>query len=143
MGYSTLADLKLLIPESILINLSNDVAGAVAVDAAVIAEMIDQADREIDAYAVIAGYTVPLSPVPPIASNFSARMAIWHLHRRKYFDSEIWQDDYNHCIKFLEKVSQGKARLEPETATASSSSFGYATESRRQKFTRHRTWRKF
>jgi len=72
MGYSNLTDMEKLIPASMLINLSNDSSGAIAVDQANIDEAIDQADREIDAYLLLANYSVPMDPVPPLATNLSA-----------------------------------------------------------------------
>jgi len=136
MAYCALADMKKLIPETMLINLSNDTSGATAVNNDNIDEAIDQADREIDAYLVLAGESVPCDPVPPLVANLSAKMAIWNLHLRKYFDSAIWSNTYKQCLRTLEKIAEGKLTLgqeeEGETTTASG---GYAASSREQKFT--------
>lgn len=142
MPYCTIDDIKKLLPESVIINLSNDSAGATSVNTTNLAECIDQADREIDSYVSLAGHTVPLNPVPPLAANLSAKMAIWNLHLRKYFSNEMWKDEYNRCVKILERIAEGKMVLLPTTIPETASTASYATETRTQKFTK-RTWRHF
>lgn len=136
MAYCTLTDMKKLLPESMLVTLSNDTAGATRVNTTNISEAIDQADREIDAYVLLAGYSVPMDPVPPLIANLSTKMAIWNLHLRKYFDSTVWKETYLQCLKTLERIAEGKLTIgqseEGETTTSSGS---YATDSREQKFT--------
>lgn len=136
MSYSLLADLEKLLPSNMLITLSNDVAGATAVNATNIAEAIDQADREIDAYLSMANITVPCDPVPPIVANLSTKMAIWNLHLRKYFESKIWRDTYTDCQKLLEKIAEGKLTLgQLEDGVSVEAGGGHATSTRTQKFT--------
>lgn len=114
MAYCTLEDLGKLLPMNMLINLSNDTSGVVVANQENIDESIDQADREIDAYLHLAGYAVPLSPVPPLVTNLSSKMAIWNLHHRKYFDSEIWSRAYEQCQKLLQRIAEGKLTLGQE-----------------------------
>ena len=136
MAYCVLADLEKMLPASALINLSNDIAGATSVNSAVIAEAIDQADREIDSYLSIAGYSVPCDPVPPIVTNLSIKMAIWNLHVRKYFDSSVWRKTYEDCQKLLEKIAEGKLTLgQLEDGVVVEGSGSHAVSSRTQKFT--------
>ena len=120
-----------------LINLSNDTTGATAVNAINIAEAIDQADREIDAYLNIGGYAVPMDPVPPLIANLSAKMAIWNLHLRKYFDSDIWSKTYQSCLKLLERIAEGKLSLGMEEVGVDQAAMsgGHAVATRTQKFT--------
>lgn len=120
-----------------LINLSNDIAGATAVNSTNVDEAIDQADREIDSYLNIAGYNVPMSPVPPLVENISAKIAIWNLHLRKYFNSEIWRETYRDCLRLLERIAEGKLTLGQETdgVTQDAVSGNHAYSSRAQKFT--------
>lgn len=140
MAYCTEADLAKLLPETVLINLSNDSAGATTVNSTNVAEMIDQADREIDSYVSIAGHAVPFETIPPLIANLSAKMAIWNLHLRKYFNSEIWRKTYEDCLRILTRIAEGKMALLPTTDTATSeTSGGHHTSSRRQKFNHH-TW---
>ena len=136
MAYSVLADLEKLLPSSMLINLSNDIAGATAVNTDNIAEAIDQADREIDAYLSMANYTVPMDPIPPIVTNLSTKIAIWNLHLRKYFESKIWRDTYTDCQKLLEKIAEGKLTIgQLEAGVSVEGGGGHATSTRVQKLT--------
>lgn len=136
MAYSVLTDLLKLLPETMIINLSSDQSNIAMVNYTNVAEAIDQADREIDAYLVIAGYTVPADPVPPLITNLSAKMAIWNLHLRKYFDSDIWSRTYKDCLKLLEKIAEGKLSIgQEEDGVELSIGTGHATSSREQKFT--------
>lgn len=136
MAYSTLTDLQKLIPTASLVTLSNDTAGAVAVDQTNIDEAIDQADREIDAYLVIAGYSVPMDPVPPLVTNLSAKMAIWHLHLRKYFESKIWRDTYKDCQHLLGRIASGDLSIGMAVSgVATAAGTGMVASSRTRKFT--------
>jgi phage gp36-like protein len=136
MAYCLLADMEKLLPATMLINLSTDVSGATVADATNISESIDQADREIDAYLRIANYSVPMSPVPPLIANLSAKMAIWNLHLRKYFDSPIWRETYKDCLKLLERIAEGKLTLGQEVEGVTQEGVGgHAVSTRAQKFT--------
>jgi len=135
MPYSTLEDLKKLIPNTMLINLSNDDAGALRVKQTVIDEAINQADREIDSYVGVVKQ-VPLNPVPELVANLSAKMAIWNLHLRKFFDNPVWSRTYEQCQDLLKLISQGKLSLDPvneSTPSAAPNDHGIVTED--EKFT--------
>ena len=133
MAYCTFDDMKLLLPETNLATLSADKGKRV--NMTVIAEVINQADREIDSYVGMVA-PVPLDPVPPLITNLSAKMAIWNLHLRKYFDSPVWQRTYDHCVEILTRIAQGKMTFEPEDETVQSApSGGCETDSRNQRFT--------
>lgn len=132
MAYCTYDDMKLLLPEKNLATLSAD--KGVRVNLNVIAEVINQADREIDSYVGMVA-AVPLDPVPPLINNLSAKMAIWNLHIRKYFDSPVWQRTYDHCVAILLRIAEGKMSLEPEDETVQSDpSGGCDSDSRTQRF---------
>jgi len=106
MAYSTAEDIRKLIPESDLIQLTDD-DGVGVVDEDVLTEAIDQADREIDAY-LGARYTVPLDPVPELIRNLSAQMAIWHLYGRRNLMSEVWESRYKNAIRLLDLIRRGE-----------------------------------
>lgn len=133
MAYCTLADLIKKIPESALISLSNDIPGQTEVDAAIIAEAIATADTEIDSYVGLV-QSVPMDPIPPLLTDLSAKMAIWNLHLRKYFKSEIWQDTYKTCQRILLRIAEGKLELTNLNSTDDSTDLVIAT-TRVQKFT--------
>jgi phage gp36-like protein len=136
MGYCILSDLETLLPATMLINLSNDTAGAVAVNQTNVDACIDQADREIDAYLLLANHSVPMSPVPPLIENLSAKMTIWNLHLRKYFDSKIWSETYKGCLRTLERIAEGKLTIgQSVDGTTETAGGGHITSTRVQKFT--------
>lgn len=136
MAYCVLADLQKLLPATMLINLSSDTPGSLVVEQDNIDEAIDQADREIDAYVCLAGYDVPMNPVPPLITNLSTKMAIWNLHLRKYFDSTIWRETYKGCQRILERIAEGKLTIgQEETGVTTEASGAYAVNTRTQKFT--------
>jgi len=136
MAYCVLTDLAKLLPNTMLVNLSNDTAGSLVVNQDNIDEAIDQADREIDAYLLIANYSVPMDPVPPLVTNLSTKIAIWNLHLRKYFDSAIWRETYKDCQKLLERIAEGKLTLgQLEAGVTEEAGGGHATATRVQKFT--------
>ena len=117
--YCSLDDIIKIFPHSMVINLSNDpdpdtgIVGT-TVNTTNLDECIDQADREIDSYVVLGGYTVPFTTVPPLVANLSTKMTIWNLHLRKYFKSEIWEDTYKTCQDLLLKIAQRKLSLGQE-----------------------------
>lgn len=134
MAYSTIDDMNKLLPLPMLINLSNDTAGAVAVNQDNVDEAISQADREIDAYLILVT-SVPLDPIPPLVNNLSAKMAIWNLHLRKYFESGIWRKTYEDCLRLLQRIAEGKLSLQLDPDESSNGSGSHATGTRTQKFT--------
>lgn len=141
MAYCTVADMALKIPENVIISLSNDSTGATAIDAENVADAIAAADAEIDGYIAFVK-TVPLDPVPPLIKDMSAIMAIWNLHKRKYFNSDVWKDAYEHCQKILLRIAEGKLVLNDATAVdATPVDLAYVS-TRRRRFTPH-VWRQF
>lgn len=107
MAYSTLTDLKALVPEEILIKLSKDQAGATEIDAGNIAAAIAQADRIIDGYVGVQRQ-VPLDPVPGLISIISANLAVYNLYRRRNQVPEIWESQYKADVAVLVKISTGQ-----------------------------------
>ncbi|WP_044347259.1 DUF1320 domain-containing protein [Dethiosulfatarculus sandiegensis] len=103
--YASKADLDKLIAPDLIDQLCDDGPGGQAPDD-VIAEAIEQADREIDAYLGQIS-PVPLSPVPPIANMISAKIAIYNLHRRRpHLELGEWGEEYKRCVKLLEKIAK-------------------------------------
>jgi len=120
--YASAADLVKLIPERELLQLADDTtAGDAGLDdpivAAVLAEAIDQAGREADAY-LASRYPVPMDPVPPLVANLAAKMAVWNLHARRGAESKAWEGHYERCLKLLERIAEGKLRLGAEDAAS-------------------------
>lgn len=121
MAYSTLTDVKKLIPEDTLIQLTDD-EGAGVINEARVTEAIAQADSEIDSYLGIR-YSVPLSPVPDVVKKLSVDMAIYNLYSRRVEEIPATRADrYKNSIRLLEGISKGTVsigeKIEPEEAVS-------------------------
>lgn len=110
MAYSTIDDLKALLPEKTLIKVSNDQSGATELDMTNIDKAIAQGDRLIDGYVGLQR-EVPLSPVPGLILVMSAQFAIYFLYRRRNQVPEIWQSQYKADVAVLVKMGEGKLSL--------------------------------
>lgn len=121
MPYSTLTDIKKLIPETVIIQLTDDENVSV-VNQARVDEAISKADALIDSKCK-ARYAVPFDPVPDIISNLSADMAIYNLYARKVEEIPKTRDDINTAaIKQLNDIRDGKDSIGEINADAPESS---------------------
>ncbi len=108
--YSSIADLKKLMPEAQLMELADDGVDSPSPQE-VMNEAIEQADREIDGY-LNAVLPVPMDPVPPLVANISAKIAVWNLYRRRtHLDPGSWGEEYPRQLRLLEKIAEGKISL--------------------------------
>ncbi len=121
MAYSTLDDIKKILPEETIIQLTDDENLAPATidptdeDHVAIISRIDEAiaaaDATIDAYCQ-GRYTVPLTPVPPKISQISVDLTIYNLFSRRDMDMpEIRKERNKEAVRFLEKVAEDKIQL--------------------------------
>lgn len=110
MSYSSLSDIKKLIPEETIVQLTDD--GAIgSIDEAVVNEAIAQADAEIDSYCG-GRYKVPLSPAPNVARKLSADIAIHTLYsRRSDVIPQARLERYRSAVGLLEGISKGTISL--------------------------------
>jgi phage gp36-like protein len=121
MSYCTVDDLRKLIPEDMLIQLTDDEnAGAVATSR--VEEAIRQADAEIDSY-LAAGYAIPLNPVPEIAKKCSVDIAAYNLYSRRVEEVPATRSErYKNAVGLLKNIAEGTASVfavpEPEAAAA-------------------------
>ncbi len=112
MAYCTEDDLKKVIPEEIIIQLTDDVDPIDTIDPAIVDEMIAQADDEIDTY-VVAKYDVPLAaPVPPIIRSISCDITVYKLYRRRMEEIPETRDtSYRDAVTLLKEIRDGKMPL--------------------------------
>jgi phage gp36-like protein len=104
--YSTLDDIKKLIPEEVVIQLTDDENLGV-VNQTRIDEAIASADGEINGYCG-ARYTVPFSTVPDIIRKMSVDIAIYNLYSRRLEEiPETRADRYKNAIRQLEGIAKG------------------------------------
>lgn len=104
--YCTVDDLKKLLPETVLVQLTDDedldVINQDRVD-----EAIATAEEEVNAFCS-ARYTVPFTDVPGVVTKCAADIAIYNLYSRTM--EEIPQartDRYKNAIRLLEGIAKG------------------------------------
>ena len=118
MAYSTIDDIRKLLPEEELLALTDDEAlgtvGQGRVD-----EAVAQADAEVDSYCAVR-YTVPVSPVPALLRKLSVDIAVYALYSRAVQSvPEVRGERYRSAIRQLEGISKGTLTLGVEEADAS------------------------
>lgn len=117
--YCTLTDIKKLLPEDIIIQLTDDEnLKPAAIDPANIAhaliigridEGIESADAEIDGYCATK-YAVPFATVPRLITGLSVELAIYYLYARRTIPEDI-QKRYERAISRLKDIAKGLATL--------------------------------
>ena len=120
--YSTLADIKKLLPENSLIQLTDD-TNTGAVDEAKVTEAGKQADAEIDSDCGNR-YSVPFAIVPEIIKKISVDFTIYNLYSRRV--EEIPQtrtDRYRNGKKQLEAIRKGDISLGNNSVTETTADF--------------------
>lgn len=120
MAYSTLTDIKELLPEETLIQLTDD-DGLGSVDQTKIDKAIAQADAGINAYCGKL-YTIPFSTVPEVINKLSVDIAIYHLYSRRDVMPEIRGERYKDAMRQLSDISRGVISLGVDPAPASTGS---------------------
>lgn len=105
MTYSTTDDIKNILPEDALIQLTDD-NGLGVIDQEKIDRAIAQADAEINAYCG-RRYVIPFTTVPEIVRKMSIDIAIYHLYARRDVMPEIRGDRYKDAVKQLTDISRG------------------------------------
>lgn len=111
MAYCTIDDIEKMIPEDILIRLTDD-EGTGVINEAWVQEAIDSASEEIDTY--IGGRVkLPITgAVPAILGKLNADIGIFNLYSRYKEDiPETRETRYKNAIRLLEKISEGKVSL--------------------------------
>lgn len=138
--YSSQDVILRIIPEQVLAELSVDLPPYDLSDpdsSDKINRAIEQADREIDSYLAVR-HPVPLqSPFPGLIVFMSARMAIHAMHVRKHIYSEVWEREYERCLRILEKIASGEMGIGAPDGTGDPASEVSlpVTKTRQKKFT--------
>lgn len=116
MAYSSLEDLKKAIPETNIIQLTDD-EGLGSVNQNRVDEAIAYADQMIDGY-LRGRYTTPLSPVPGLIKKLSVDLAVFHLYSRRLELEmpEAMMQRYKSAVKVLEQIQKGIVSLGIEPA---------------------------
>jgi phage gp36-like protein len=108
MGYCSATDLKNALPESQLIQLTDD-NDTGAIDSEKLNEAIRKADDFIDGH-IRGRYDLPLTTVPPMIRDLSIRLATYFLFRRSFTLTlpDPVKDDYKDCMDILMKIQRGQ-----------------------------------
>ncbi len=106
MAYSTLDNIKKLLPETAIIQLTDD-ENTGSVNTPRVNEAIAQADAEIESYCG-GKYNLPFSPVPDIIRKCSVDIAIYNLYSRKVETiPETRAERYKNAIRQLGDIAKG------------------------------------
>lgn len=108
MAYSSITDIIKAIPESNLIQLTDD-ANSGTVDNSIVDAAIAEADATINGF-LQERYPVPLLPVPELIKSISVDLAVFKLYTRRFEmeTPEGIRDRYKNAIKLLEMIQNGK-----------------------------------
>lgn len=112
MSYATQADLISRFGETEIIQLS-DRSNTGAIDAAVVADKIADADAEIDAY-LATRYKLPLQAVSTVLKRVASDIARYHLYDNRATDDVVRR--YKAAIEFLTAVSKGTVSIGVDSA---------------------------
>lgn len=118
MPYCTLSDLTARLPETSLIQLTDEL-GLGMVDTAKTTAAIERAGQEIDAWCG-GRYQVPFAAPPAILTALAAELAIYYLYGRTQDEiPEAWKDAHKNALALLRAIAEGKVSLgEAPQATA-------------------------
>lgn len=125
MAYSVEADIKEIISDEDLIQLTDDVAPVDTIDSALVSAAIDRADNKINGYLRGKQNPLPLSPVPPLIKDISVSLAVFQLYRRRP-NVEIpdpVERDLKMAVKDLEGIRDGKILIADPGSPAQTASF--------------------
>lgn len=134
MAYCTLADIVKLLPEELVIQLTDDERVG-AVNQSRVEEAIEQADAEIDGY-VGARYSVPVVAAPAILNKLSVDISIYNLYSRRVGQMpDVRSERYKNALRQLEGIAKGVVSIgvtpEPAAQTESGGPANTKTENDR------------
>lgn len=119
MPYSDIDDIRKLVPEDVLIQLTDDEAAGL-VNEQRVAEAISQADAEIDSYCG-GRYSVPFSTVPEVVRKISVDIALYTLYCRRVEEAPaVRTERYRNAIRQLEGIARGLISLGVDPAPSAS-----------------------
>ena len=123
MPYATIDDIKALLPETDLVQLTDD-EGAGTVHPGRVDEAIAQADADIDSY-LSAKYTVPLSPASAVVKKLSVDIAVYNLYSRRLEKiPETRSERYKNAVRMLEGIAKGTIAIGAATAPTAAGDAG-------------------
>ncbi len=129
MAYCSQSDLLTMISQEELAELTADLGDLP--DPFVVAEVIAQAEAEIDVY-LGSRYALPLTPTPPRLKALAVDMTIYQLYSRRSAVPAVRRERYAAAVAFLKAVAAGNLSLEAseEAGGAAGEVAGFASEGR-------------
>jgi phage gp36-like protein len=109
MSYCSYDDIRGIVPDEVLIQLTDD-ANIGEVDTAKVTDAIDNAGSAVDGYAA-GRYAVPFAPVPRLIMVTTLDIAIYNLFSRRENVPENRKDRYKNAIKTCEALADGKLTI--------------------------------
>lgn len=118
MAYCTLDDIKKLIPEQFIAQLTDDAVPSDDPDTDKVDKAIADAGELIDGY-LRSRYDLPLSPVPGLIGKLAVDIAVYNLYSRRPEGEmpETVKDRYRDALRVLEAIQAGKVTLGTTSGT--------------------------
>ncbi|MCL2790118.1 MAG: DUF1320 domain-containing protein [Desulfobulbus sp.] len=114
--YCAASDILTIMPETDLIELTDDTIPPADVKVAVVDRAVSDAGELIDGY-LRGRYRLPLSPVPGLLNTLAADIAVYRLYARRLrlTPPETVTERYKNALKLLELIQAGKVALGADT----------------------------
>lgn len=112
MAYISIDELKALVPDSVMRELSDDITGG-EINADLVQTVIVEACEEVDGY-LRNRYTLPFKDTPTLVTKCVKQIARYALYDRRPEGFELpraVRDGYTDTIKKLESIRDGKLSL--------------------------------
>jgi phage gp36-like protein len=112
MTYCTINDLKKIVPEQDLIELTDDTVPAAAIVTANVDKAIADAGEMIDGYLRVR-YSLPLDPAPGLINTLACDIAVYRLYARrvKLTPPEGVTERYKNALALLKQIQKGEITL--------------------------------
>jgi phage gp36-like protein len=110
--YCVLDDIKGVMPDAELIQLTDDTIPPAAINEANVDKAIARADELVDGY-LRGRYTLPLSSVSGLIRDLAVDIAVYNLFKRRKKNKmpEAVSDDYKNALKILENIQKGSITI--------------------------------
>ena len=109
MAYCTPDDIRKILPEDILVQLTDDDNQGV-VDEEKLVEALSDGECEVNGYAS-SRYTTPFDPVPQIIRKLTLDVGIYNLFSRRENVPENRKERYGNAVKMLNQLAAGKLTI--------------------------------
>ena len=112
MTYCTINDLKKIVPEQDLIELTDDTVPAATIVTANVDKAIADAGEMIDGYLRVR-YSLPLDPAPGLINTLACDIAVYRLYARrvKLTPPEGVTERYKNALALLKQIQKGEITL--------------------------------